>query len=474
MTSLLLDQGLSEIQLRGIAARDGDVSDYSVAVHDWSMEPYQESWAEVLESENKTLIICPPDTRKSTTVQCWIEKKIGENPNIRILWLMKAGAQAQARVMAVAETIESNQVFREAFPEVLPNKNAQWSKTALYVTRSRHGPDPTLMGCGFNGPYQGFHFDIIVIDDPTNQQDVRSPSTMEDQRGRVRGVIYDRLVEDGRFVAILTRWGEDDLVPVFHELGFNVITMPIIGDYPWGPTISNKRFPLSRCEQIRIDKTDAIFGLTFMCDPYSVEGGIIRRSYLRYWGPENMPLNGTVSLMALDLAASTRNWADPSVIGTGILEVKTRKMFVADIWAKRCEALEFETEFLRRAKHTQRLVSIGVETIGYQLSFLQRLKKTSNLPVKELKYRTKVQNVHKPSGLDRDKMGRAIYVAQRFNANQLFLPKNSPYVEGISLESELVSFPFGKHDDRMDVIAFLCAMADGFSSPKIVVNMGYI
>jgi len=405
---------------------------------------------------------------------------IGLNPDIRILWLMKAGTQAQARVGDVAETIEENPVFRAAFPDVVPNKARGWSKVSLYVKRGRQGPDPTLMGCGINGPYQGFHFDVIIMDDPTNQEDVQSPSTMESQRRKLRGVIPDRLVDGGRFVAIMTRWGEDDLVPTFREQGFTVITMPVMSEkYPWGPTISPIRFPVDRCEQLRREKTDAIFDLTYMCDPTAVEGGIIRREYLRYWtrfpklpNEVGIPENGTVSIMAVDLAASQKTWADYTVIGTGLVELKTRKCYVTDLWAKKATEKEVEDELVKRARGTARLGWIGVETKGFQLTFLQRMRRLYKLPFRELPYRTKKQATLLARGIDNDKTSRAFSIANKFNSNQLYLPSGSNYLDGVSLSTELVSFPFAKHDDRLDVIAFLSGMADTYSGRRGRVHMG--
>ena len=473
MTSLAVQQELSEIEKLGLVARYGDVSEYSKATHDWETEPYQDAWAEALDTEDRVLIICPPDTYKSSTVQCWIEQKIGQDPNIRILWLMKAGSQAEARVMAVAETVESNSVYRAAFPNALPDKDAKWSKTMLYVKRTRHGPDPTLMGCGFNGPYQGLHFDVIVIDDPTNQEDVKSSATMERQRSKLRGVILDRLVDTGRIVAIMTRWGEDDLVPTFKDIGFRLVTMPVMGDYPWGPTISPKRFPLDRCYKLRHDKTDAIFDLTYMCNPLAMDGGIIRRSYLRYWDASTLPQSGCIALMAVDPAASKATWADPTCIGTALLKIKTRTLYITDLWTKRAFEDEVDKELKKRAKMTARLAQIGVETVGYQLTFLQRLRREGKLPVRELPYRQRRQSTHKAAGLDKDKTGRAFSVAQMFNAGRLYLSKDLAYFDGVSVESELCGFPFAKHDDRLDVISFLCAMADTYSPNKMRVRLGH-
>lgn len=476
---------VSEIQIRAQAAKHGSAREYSKAVHDLDIAEYQEAWNYALEHENRLVIICPPDTYKSTTIQHWIEKKIGEDHNIRILWLMNAGEQTQKRVMAIQETMEQNNVYKEAFG-VVPNYDAGWTKTAFFVKRDRRSPDPTLMGCGFNGPYQGLHFDIIIIDDPTNQEDVQSPTTMERQRLKLRGVILDRLVADGRIVGIFTRWGEEDLLPTFKEIGFRVITMPIIGNYPWGPTLSNERFPMERCMQIRREKTDAIFDLTYMCNPRAVEGGIIKREYIQYWNPLNLPVSGTVTLMAVDPAASKNTWSDPWGIGIGVLELRSKRLYVTDLIRRKMYEHEAEALMMKLASGTSNLVAVGLETIGFQQNFFQKLKREKRLPVKELPYRSRKQQQSKALGLDKDKTGRAFFVAQSFNSGQILLPEKPdargvyhgtgpadlPLADGVSVESELTAFPFGAHDESIDVLAFLRAMADTYQPARMRVKIG--
>lgn len=451
---------VSELEAKALAARYGDLADYAKAVHNMDLEPYQLAWAEALNEYDRTLIVCPPDTYKSTTVQLWIEQAIGLNPDIRILWLMNSGDQAEKRVMSIGMTLASNTVYRKAF-NVKQDKDAQWTKSVLFVERSYNSPDPTLMGSGLNGPYQGLHFDIIVIDDPTNQEDVRSPTTMEIQRSKLRGVIIDRLVDTGRIVAILTRWGENDLVEDFREMEFSMIHMPLVADYPWGPTISNKRFPPEKVEKIRRDKGPVLFELTFMGNVLAASGGAVKVDHINYWDRNSLPENNLIMLMAIDPASSTRQTADPSCIGIAGLDRKMQRLYVTDLWTKRVEVPDLKREIIRRARMTSGLASIGLETIGFQMSLLQDIKRTHRLPFRELPYRSRRQTMNSPNALDKDKWNRALYIDSQFTSGFLWIPKNLPAFDGVSLESELASMgtPASKHDDRGDVLAFLCAMA---------------
>lgn len=464
---------LNPIALRGAAARDGGLDVYAKAVHGHDIEPYQEAWEEALRTRDRVLIVCPPDTHKSTTVQYFVERTIGKNPNSRTLWLMNTGTQAEARVMSVGQIITSNPFYRQAFPHVKPDPEAKWTKSMLYVERDIVSPDPTLMAAGWDGPYQGMHFDTIILDDLTDQKDVYSPATMQMQELKLRGVILDRLVEAGRIVAIMTRWGENDLLPVFESMGFTIIEMPVVADYPWGPTLSPTKFPLEAIPRMRRDKTDAIFDLTYMCNPKALSGSIIKS--IKYWNKDNLPKNAALTLMVVDPAASLKNWADPSGIGIGLLEPKTHSIYVTDVIRKRMDVNDLEATILHYAKKTAGLIAIGLETIGFQLTLLQRLRKVYNLPVRELPYRTLRQSRQRSIGLDRDKHSRAIYVEHKFANSQLYLPdpqmKMLDTFEGVSVESELTSFPFGKHDESVDLLAFLCSLADAYSSPRVTVRL---
>jgi len=458
----------TELDARVVAARHGDLESYSWAVHGWRFEPYQSAWAEALESFDRVVIVCPPDTYKSTTVRMFVERLIGKDHNVRILWLMNSGEQATKQAMTVASTLSSNNIHRRAFG-VREDSNAQWTKSVLFVERDYTGPDPTLMASGINGPYQGSHFNLIIIDDPTNQEDVRSPTTMEAQRAKIRGVVLDRLIEGGRIVVILTRWGDNDLVPTFEEMGFSIITMPVVGDYDWGPTLSPRRFPLTRVEQIHRDKGDVLFNLTYMCNAQAILGNAIKRDHILYWDePPEHPMS---FFMGVDPAASLRTMRDYSCIATIGLDLRTKKKYLVDLWAARVEVPDLRAELVRRGKRVVGLRQVGLETIGFQLSMMQDMKRMNVLPMVEIPYRTRRQVMHKVKGIDRDKFSRALYLDAQFTSGRLYLCRNLPLVEGVSLEAELCSVPNGKHDDRMDAICFASILADSVSQPRVSFKM---
>ncbi len=88
------------------------------------------------------------------------------------------------------------------------------------------------------------------------------------------------------------------------------------------------------------------------------------------------------------------------------------------------------------------------------------MRRNYRLPFIEIPYRTRRTVQSRAVAIDRDKVGRALYLDRLFSSGKLWLPRRLPLLDGVSLESELCSVPFGKHDDRFDSICFACVLAE--------------
>jgi len=298
---------------------------------------------------------------------------------------------------------------------------------------------------------------------------------MELQENKLRGVIIDRLKENGRIVAIFTRWGDTDLYDTFEDLGFTMIEMPVVGDYPWGNTLSLRKFPEQRIELLRRQKGDSLFNLTFMCNTEAVEGNIIRRSEIQYWDTGNLPETALMAFMGVDPAASLSNRADRAAIATVVTDYSNSpKIYLVDMWAGRMEGPDLEQEVAKRALRTAGLRAVGVETVAYQLTLVQYLKRKHQLPIREIPYRSRRQAMNRVLGIDREKIGRWHYLASLFRSGRLYLPRQGlPLIDGVSFESELCSLKGAgdKMDDRSDSFAFASVMAETASRPRALFNL---
>lgn len=339
--------------------------------------------------------------------------------------------------MSIADTIEQNLQYRAVFPGVEPDKPRGWSHDTLFVKREdTNNPFATVYGTGIDGPYQGVHVDMIIVDDPTDQQDVRSQVTMQQQRERVRGVMLDRLKPGGSIIGILTRWGEADLVRDFRDMGFEVLQYPIEGRYPWGRLLFPEFFSDEKLALIRTTKdrggeglSTGLYMLTYMCDPGGASGSIVKREWWQFY--TDVP-KMEYRIHSWDLATG-RQGGDYTAFGCwGVSEngyylmEAGRQSVTMDDLIERMKVLA--------ARDKPRVIL--VEDVGTSIPVVDYLKKHTRLPIQAVK----------PGS--RDKISRLQGVVHMIEAKRVWLPVGASWVPGYI--DELASFPGGSFDDQVD------------------------
>ena len=268
MTLLEADiEKVAPLYVRARARRD--FAFYCEYVHDRPLYPHQLVWAqEVDKPMARTLIVAPPGSYKSTLCAYYVEWRIGRDPDFTVLYIMNTASQAMRQVMAMADTIEHNPRYHEVFPRVQADKGRGWSHDTLFIKRpDSNNPYATIYGTGIDGPYQGVHVDAIILDDPSDMQDIASGATMLQQRQRVKGVLLDRLNPGGSIFAILTRWGITDLTVELQQIGLKMIENPAEGKYPWGNLLCPELFSVEELASLKKSKGEGLYAMTYMCNP---------------------------------------------------------------------------------------------------------------------------------------------------------------------------------------------------------------
>ena len=416
--------------------------EYCEYVHGRPLYPHQLAWLGELERSSRSLIIAPPETLKSSTVRMLLEWEIGRRPDIATLLVMNTASQAQKQVMSIAETLEHNLRYREVFPSIEPHKARGWSHEVLFVKRDNEAkPDPTIYGTGIDGPYQGLHVDRLVIDDPTDQQDVRSKAVMDAQRDRLDGVLIDRLENaGGKCFAILTRWGEADLVGQFRKMGFSVLEQPIEGRYPWGRLLAPELFGDDRILAIRSTKGGALYQMTYMCDPSAAEGSLIKREWWRMYG-EAPKLSRPIH--SWDLSTGTSDLGDYTSFGSWGVGEDGFYLTDAGRWKLDMDGVIKKMQLLYTQQKPTRIL---VEEAGNSIPIIQYLKKHTHLPIFGVKPGT------------RDKVSRLRAVVHLIEAGRVWVPGAAQWLQAFIDES--AAFPGGEYDDQVDQMTQALAYLD--------------
>ena len=336
------------------------------------------------------------------------------------------------------------------------------------------GSSGGLVCVGAGGAITGRGADLLIIDDPLkNDKEANSPVIRENIWEWFRATAYTRLEPDGVVIILMTRWHEDDLcgrimssedfivldsVSSLKNLQnlnneWLILKLPAIAEEadPLGRTAGEplwgRRFPSKKLNEIKNTLGSYWFSALYQQSPSPAGGGIFRREDFKYYKNDNnyfllidsgkiIPEEKCKILSTVDLAISTSERADYTVILV-IAAATGGEIMVLDILREKCEPAG-HLKLLKSVYYKWKPSIIGIENVQYQLSLIQSALR-EGLPVAKLK-------------ADKDKLSRAIPLAARMNGGLVFFPERASWLD--DLESELLSFPNGLHDDQVDALAY--------------------
>lgn len=139
-----------------------------------------------------------------------------------------------------------------------------------------------------------------------------------------------------------------------------------------------------------------------------------------------------------DLAFTLKKENDYTVVGAFAVTPR-QDLIVLDIHRERMEGPEIPRAIAVMYRRWD-CAYVAVEAQQAQILVVQQLRRMG-LTVRALR-------------ADVDKLSRAIPATVRFEAGQVYLPEDAPWVE--AFVAELLTFPHGKHDDQVDVISYAC------------------
>jgi len=151
-------------------------------------------------------------------------------------------------------------------------------------------------------------------------------------------------------------------------------------------------------------------------------------------------LSECLRMITVDLAASTKTWADYTAMIAVAITPK-QDLVVIDVVRDRIDPGD-QVRVLRDLAMRWEVHTIGVESGQYQLAFIDDARR-SGLPVSKL-------------NPDKDKYARALTLLAMAENGQVFFQADAPWL--IALEDELLSFTgdakYRLHDDQVDALAY--------------------
>lgn len=254
-----------------------------------------------------------------------------------------------------------------------------------------------------------------------------------------------------------TRWHQDDLIGHLVKDGsvnpkadqYEVFEFPAILELANGPkALWPEKFDLEALERTKASMPAYQWNAQYMQSPTSEEAAIAKREWWREWTHEDPP-DCEYVIMTLDAAAESHNRADFTALATwGVfrddrLTQGAAHLILLNVINVRVEFPELKDLSLREYKEWEP-DSFIVEKKSAGTQLYQELRRMG-LPIQEFT----------PSKSTGDKVARLNAVADILRSGMVWYPAGRRWAE--ELIEQCVAFPYGSHDDMVDVTSMALA-----------------
>lgn len=326
-----------------------------------------------------------------------------------------------------------------------------------------------MVTAGVGGAVTGKGAHLLIIDDPVkNAEDARSKTMRDKAWDWMQSTASSRVRRGGVTIILQTRWNEDDLTGraigknrkdwFYINLSAVAGDDDVLGREP-GEALCPELYSAEELEDIRNSISAYWWNALYQGTP-STDGDGIFQAPFRYWSfalpeggdkpthivlhapedggglPEYHDRRGLTRFQTIDLAVSTKQTSDFSVISTWDV-TRDRTLLLIDRVRVRMEGPDHRDTVLK-AYRTFKPKWVGVESNIYGISLVQELRRMG-LPVRKLV-------------AEGDKVGRAIPAGDGCRRGRVFFPKDAPWLP--EWESELLAFPNGAYDDQVDTLSY--------------------
>jgi len=385
---------------------------------------------------NRLIVNMPPRHTKSEFASYFLPAwMIGKNPNLKIIQATHTAELAIDFGRKTKNLIDQNQ-YQEMFPTRL-----QEDSQAAGRWKTEQGGEYFAAGVG--GAITGRGADLLIIDDPHKEQDLKGDGSAFDKAWNwYMSGPRQRLQPGGKIVLVMTRWSTKDLTgkltqAMTDESGdvWDIVELPAI--LPSGKPVWPEYWNIEELEKTRSSIPVSNWNAQYMQSPTAEEGAIIKREWWKDWKGKNPPPI-EYTIQSYDTAFLKKTSSDFSAITTwGVFKKEDSgyNIILLNAFKDRYEFPE-----LRRLAHQ--------EYLDHRPDIVIIEAKASGIPLTHELREMGIPVINFTPSKGNDKHVRVASISPLFEAGKVWAPMHEHFAQEVV--EECASFPYGDHDDYVD------------------------
>ncbi len=396
----------------------------------------------------KIAVVMPRGSLKSTMVtrnlSLWLTI---QDPNIRILIGSNSSPNATKKIEDIRGIVDSNELFRALFPEVLPTTDQRWTNQAAELRRTKTFPEATYEAAGVKTRVTGRHFNVIIEDDTLAPDESDSGVEMalpsiEDTEKAIgwHKLGLPLLVPRGLRLRVIvtTRWSDYDLIDYIqkHEPDYLIIDIPALVD---GKPQFEAFYSQEQLDEFARDLGPYLFSCLYLNSPIPAGERVFDPKWFQYCRTDQIHPDAYYAV-SIDPAVSDKDDAcDTAIIGCWH---HNHFIWVADVLHGKFSPQETIMKALDLLlSNEEKARCLIVETVAYQKAltyFIRDEMQRRRMYVPIVKMESRTAKEVRIRGLQ-----------------PLFANGQIIFFKGLAkaLETQLVQFPHGKLVDVIDALA---------------------
>ena len=399
--------------------------------------------------------------------------KVLRNPDIRIMIGSKTQTQASAFLKEIRTHFEQKVNLIRIFGDWKKSRDNVWNDKEFTVNRRTViKKEATVSALGASGAVVSKHFDIIIGDDLVGFENARTEAQRKVLKEWFYSSLYPTLEPDGEIHILGTRYSPMDLYEDLiksKNYKVNIQQAITIKD---GQEVSlwESKFSLEKLRSIREEAGLIIFNMQYQNNTELAKGKIFKYRYFKHFeeyevdyalnrvrvkvlDAQGVPFWIPVRIyMGADLAISEDETSNNDYFVLTVIGVdKNKNVYVLDYLKERLSFNAQLNAILDYGRNKFPMVErIGVETVQYQKSLAQEIRRLSLLPVINIQ-------------TSKDKVTRAMRRSALFENGKVWFRIGMD-----DLEECLLLFPEVDHDDLFDGLDFALTVADQGNSARVL------